>query len=159
MSAFSFGLLLLQPRQTEALWGYTEAGDRRLQWHLRHISIWITGGGASSTSLVPLLNPVFSFFGAFPRIYIFPPFSPFAFAYSQLRPFADCSFSFHIFHDLCRTLFYSDPFERTMSRIAEDFTELHCIKSSGFVAPWILRIDIVMRHFVSPLTCVQKSNV
>lgn len=37
VTAFSSGSLLVHPRQAVALWG--EAGDRRLQWHLRQISI------------------------------------------------------------------------------------------------------------------------
>lgn len=42
VTALSSGSLLLHPRQAGALWGHIEAGDRRLQWHLRQISIWIT---------------------------------------------------------------------------------------------------------------------
>lgn len=42
VTALSSGSLLLHPRQAGALWGHIEVGDRRLQWHLRQISIWIT---------------------------------------------------------------------------------------------------------------------
>lgn len=66
VTALSSGSLLLHPRQAGALWGHIEVGDRRLQWHLRQISIWITPPPSSTTSpfsCTPLSNPLSSFFG------------------------------------------------------------------------------------------------
>lgn len=57
---------LLHPRQAEALWGRTEAGDRRLQWHLLQISIWITIPLIYSLSPPPYLVPSSAYPGLMP---------------------------------------------------------------------------------------------
>lgn len=57
---------LLHPRQAEALWGRTKAGDRRLQWHLLQISIWITIPLIYSLSPPPYLVPSSAYPGLMP---------------------------------------------------------------------------------------------